>query len=75
MAHSKNFDFKTWMQNRRADLRAAGMCVDCGKLPVKPGVSHRGKPHSCCQNCLNARSERQKIRRMVQTNFGVGAAL
>ncbi len=49
---------KLWHANRRADLRARGMCEDCGKGPIKPGFSQQNKPHRCCETCLQARCDR-----------------
>jgi len=49
-----NWDQKT----RRADLRARGICVDCGK--GKAHVDEKGKRHVCCDVCLAARRIRSR---------------
>lgn len=46
----------TYMKNRRVDLRARGICVDCGK--GKAHVEEKGKRHVCCDVCLQARRDR-----------------
>jgi hypothetical protein len=49
---------KRYMKNRRANLRARGICVDCQKNAAKPGVNGRGKPFVCCDDCLQQRRTR-----------------
>jgi hypothetical protein len=46
----------TYMKDRRARLRAQGVCVDCQKN--KAHVDEKGKCHVCCDVCLAARRAR-----------------
>jgi hypothetical protein len=51
-------EYNTEQRARRADLRARGICVDCGK--GKAHVDEKGKRHVCCDVCLAARRKRAK---------------
>lgn len=51
-------EFNEGQRARRADLRARGICVDCGR--GKAHVDEKGKRHVCCDVCLQARRDRQR---------------
>lgn len=44
---------------RRADLRARGICVDCGKNKAHVDPETK-KKHVCCDACLQARRDRYR---------------
>jgi hypothetical protein len=44
-----------YMKERRARLRAEGICVDCQKEEVKPDPAHPEKKHVTCETCRGDR--------------------
>lgn len=55
MGAAKNAYLRRRNQERRAALRSAGLCVDCGKADAAEG-------HTLCQRCMDARVERHNRR-------------
>jgi len=51
-------EFNAEQRLRRADLRARGICPDCGK--GKAHVDEKRKRHVCCEDCLEARRVRSR---------------
>ena len=51
-------EFNREQKARRADLRARGICPDCGK--GKAHTDEKGKRHICCDPCLKARRDRYR---------------
>jgi hypothetical protein len=49
---------KNYMKERRARLRAEGICVDCQDEEVKPDPEHPEKKHVVCDTCREARRKR-----------------
>jgi len=47
-----------YMKERRARLRAEGICVDCQKNEVKPDPEHPERKHVTCGTCREARRKR-----------------
>jgi hypothetical protein len=64
--------FNKNQRERRADLKARGICVDCQFEPVDP--AEEGKPaHVCCRTCLEAR--RTRFKASVPAPFSMGRLL
>ncbi len=55
-------EYNRAMRERRADLKARGWCVDCGKHPARrmpPGEVVK-RPPTLCETCAEARRVRAK---------------
>lgn len=53
----RKFDSKKYFKERRAVLKAMGICVDCQVEPAAKAEPGK-KPHVCCENCLKQRRDR-----------------
>lgn len=54
---------RAYGQKLRADRKAAGLCVTCGKPMDKDGT--------CCKACTARRSEREKVKRIEKRLFQI----
>lgn len=59
-----NKEFNEYRRQRRARLKAQGLCVDCAKRPSEKGIA-------VCRECADKRNKRDKELRKAYSDYGI----